>query len=602
MLERLSERVAATGSIQGEGIANLLGRPPFDPLTLVLRESGQNIWDARDRVGVDGGRPPRMLVRVRTLDVRQAGVLQRLIESGEDAEDEPGETNALSACLARCGPIRVLEICDFGTVGLDGGTDPQMAISRFVKFFFDFGNAHVETGDGGTYGYGRSSLYLAGKSNAILVDTLVGAGGEERRFMGARIGNSYQRTIDGKPVRFTGRHFWGKVDRAGSVEPVRGRAAAALANALGMPERAEGGNGTTILIPWPDLPADGAGERIADILLHNLWPKLVSKSGPKAMHIDVEEEGEPIPVADPVRHPVYNLFSSALLTARTRDPAKGAEEMKVRRTKVTGNLAFAEAVRRPVLDTSVDLEKRPERAFDGPVRHVALMRPSELVVRYVEFSGMREEAEWAGVFLCSEEPTVLRAFASAEPPAHDDWVPDRLSGPEATLVRVTVRKRIPEAVRQRFGVPFVDGTVSDGTDVSLAAAADRFSERFIAGDGSAPGDTGGGGGGGGGSVPIIRAPVFSRLRAEGGRRIAEFKIPVAGATDVKVRGVVAVEGADDERLPAGMRPPEILGWVTPAGERVPGATCSLDQTGSFLMEVEFGGDYAIVVRCEPVEE
>ena len=43
MLERLSERVGTTGSIQGEGIANLLGRPPFDPLTLVLRESGQNI-------------------------------------------------------------------------------------------------------------------------------------------------------------------------------------------------------------------------------------------------------------------------------------------------------------------------------------------------------------------------------------------------------------------------------------------------------------------------------------------------------------------------------------------------------------------------------
>src|SRR3546814_10439966 len=50
MLERLSERVGTTGSIQGEGIANLLGRPPFDPLTLVLRESGQNIWDARSRM------------------------------------------------------------------------------------------------------------------------------------------------------------------------------------------------------------------------------------------------------------------------------------------------------------------------------------------------------------------------------------------------------------------------------------------------------------------------------------------------------------------------------------------------------------------------
>src|SRR3546814_19764434 len=101
------------------------------------------------------------------------------------------------------------------------------------------------TGDGGTYGYGRSSLYLAGKSRTILVDTLTSKG--ERRFMGARIGNSYQREINGRPVRFTGRHFWGKVSEVRGVEPVRGRSAASLARALGMPERLEGDRGTTLL-------------------------------------------------------------------------------------------------------------------------------------------------------------------------------------------------------------------------------------------------------------------------------------------------------------------------------------------------------------------
>src|SRR3546814_13701295 len=117
---------------------------------------------------------PRMLVRIRTLDQRQAGVLQRLIESGDDCEDEPLETNALRECLARHDQVRVLEICDFGTTGLDGETDPQSAISRFVKFFFDFGNSHVDTGDGGTYGYGRSSLYLAGKSRTRSEERRVG--------------------------------------------------------------------------------------------------------------------------------------------------------------------------------------------------------------------------------------------------------------------------------------------------------------------------------------------------------------------------------------------------------------------------------------------
>src|SRR3546814_16383036 len=90
------------------------------------------------------------------------------------------------------------------------------------------------------------------------------------------------------------------------------------------------------------------------------------------------------------------LFASALLTARTRDAAKGAEAMKVYRTRVAGHLAFAESVGRPRTEVTQDVGDRPERIFDGPVRHVALMRPSELVVRSVEFPGMREESDWAG--------------------------------------------------------------------------------------------------------------------------------------------------------------------------------------------------------------
>jgi len=600
MLERLSERVGTTGSIQGEGIANLLGRPPFDPLTLVLRESGQNIWDARSRMEEDSQEVPRMLVRVRTLDQRQAGVLQRLIESGDDCEDEPRETNALRDCLARHDQVRVLEICDFGTTGLDGETDPQSAVSRFVKFFFDFGNSHVDTGDGGTYGYGRSSLYLAGKSRTILVDTLISEG--ERRFMGARIGNSYQREINGRPVRFTGRHFWGKVSEVSCVEPVRGRSAAGLARALGMPERFEGDSGTTILIPWAELVKEDSGSRIADILLHNLWPKLVSKRGPKAMRIEVEEEGVPVPVPDPGRHPVYGLFASALLTARTRDTAKGAEAMRVYRTRVAGHLAFAESAGRPRTEVVQDVGDRPERIFDGPVRHVALMRPSELVVRYVEFPGMREESDWAGVFLSSEDESALRAFASSEPPAHDDWVPDRLRGADATLVRVTVRKRIPEAVRQRFGVVPVSDLPIGEAENSLAAAADRFSERFIAGDGSAPGHAGSGGSGGGGGGSGFKPPTFARLRAEGGRRFALFKTALSNnGSTIELRGHAEVEGAGKEGLPSGMQAPRVVGWLTPAGERIESDTCRLDQSGEYLMEVEFRGDYAINVRCEPVE-
>ena len=42
-----SETFAGSGGIAGEGALNLLGRPPIDPLTVMLREAVQNSWDAR---------------------------------------------------------------------------------------------------------------------------------------------------------------------------------------------------------------------------------------------------------------------------------------------------------------------------------------------------------------------------------------------------------------------------------------------------------------------------------------------------------------------------------------------------------------------------
>src|SRR3546814_14365539 len=126
---------------------------------------------------------------------------------------------------------------------------------------------------------------------------------------------------------------------------------------------------------------------------------------------------------------------------------------------------------------------------------------------------MREESDWAGVFLSSEDESALRAFASFEPPAHDDWVPDRLRGAAATLVRVTVRKRIPEAVRQRFGVVPLSNFPGGEAENSLAAAADRFSERSIAGAGGAPGNAGSDGRGGSGGDPGSKPPNCIRVGA-----------------------------------------------------------------------------------------
>src|SRR3546814_14672770 len=70
---------------------------------------------------------------------------------------------------------------------------------------------------------------------------------------------------------------------------------------------------------------------------------------------------------------------------------------------------------------------------------------------------------------------------------------------------------------------------------------------------------------------------------------------------IDLRGHAEVEGAGKEGLPSGMQAPRVVGWLTPAGERIESDTCRMDQSGEYLMEIEFLGEYAINVRCEPVE-
>ena len=46
-LDMQAEEYVATGNIASEGMRNQLGRPRLDRLSLLVRESAQNAWDAK---------------------------------------------------------------------------------------------------------------------------------------------------------------------------------------------------------------------------------------------------------------------------------------------------------------------------------------------------------------------------------------------------------------------------------------------------------------------------------------------------------------------------------------------------------------------------
>src|SRR5690606_36273999 len=122
-----------------------------------------------------------------------------------------------------------------------------------------------------------------------------------------------------------------------------------------------------------------------------------------------------------------------------------------------------------------------ESLFPSRSCHIAVMRPVELVVRYYEGDPLPDErTEWAGVFVTSTEAEVERAFAEAEPPAHDDWQPDMMAkGPARTYVRVAIKE-----IRRRakeVGAAASAEMNAAGSGESLAAVAQRLGSLLDSG-------------------------------------------------------------------------------------------------------------------------
>lgn len=626
IMKQISEKVL-TGGLVGQGVENLLGRPRLAPLALVLRESVQNSWDARKR---KGRAKLRFAIRVRDLSTAEEKAFRRIF--GQERAQEPPTTNGLEKELGKKQPIRVLELADFGTTGLSGQTRPDQpskeGTSRFVNFMFDFGRAHEESGDGGTYGFGRSSLYAAGRASLILVDSLSDDSGEsERRLMACRIGPSFEVSSGwGARGRYSGRHFWGR--ESGPVpQPLVGREAEKVSEQLGLPSRtAAAQSGTTVLIPWPVAEFDDAAE-IERMLLYHLWPKMVSAPGRSPVDFTIEVNGKKHPVRDPGATEEYRLFVRALELARSGQPGPGVEVIStLRPIHRTGYLGVAEGiVRVPPPLTRTESEDDDDAGVPSTaLNRVALMRPSELVVRYLPVNGTERVGQsWAGVFICEDEPLVRTAFALSEPPAHDDWVSDRLKDrTKRYIVKKTRESLIPDGVRRALGVAVAGprGDVPDGP--SLAGVSARFSATFLSGDGQGAanasdsgsgagavgrGNAAAGSGGAGGRQRRARVsqPELLRLDARAGVTLAVFGVRVLGSARERVRlralPAIHAEGELDVVL-ASLEAPVVSDWRGGVGR---GEECVVEIPDGAQQDVEievvFRGDYGLTLDCVVVE-
>ena len=315
-----SEPYGSTGNM-GPNSLRLLGTPALDPLHALVRESVQNIADAA-RLGV----PARVLFRIRTLgDTERTAMRERVLAHLPEEEDSRGR---LQTFLEREHPA-VLEICDFGTVGLGGPTRADRVpgngeTADFVNFLWNVGSLRDVPDGGGTYGFGKAALYRASRCSTILVDSLVTGGGDRgHRLIASHIGESFSSAQGGVLRPYTGRHWWGVRSHDGTghfLEPLFDIAARELAAALGMPVRTATESGTTIMILDFDLegiPVETVGWRLVETLLWNFWPRMLDTT-PAERRLDcrVEVNGRSLTVPEPEQTAPLNLFAKAMTAAR----------------------------------------------------------------------------------------------------------------------------------------------------------------------------------------------------------------------------------------------------------------------------------------------
>ena len=486
-LDLYSEPFAKTGNMNAGGIRRLLGRPALGSLQTFVREGIQNSLDAT--VG-DQGITVRF--RVRTLTRAQHDALRDVVLINRPHAGADATGDELDVSLAKP-HVRVLELCDFGTEGLSGPTDADAPRdggepTNFVDFLRNVGSARDTYQGGGTYGFGKSSLYEMSHCATIVVDSQTTSGGHPiRRFMASHLGAAFDgMSRKGGRSRFTGRHWWGVLDGQEPIEPVTGDAAREVAHALGMLSRSAVDTGTSILIVDPVMNGDGVEsmpDDIVEAVLWNFWPRMAASTpAARSLRVEVELDGDRVPVPAPEDFPPLDLFAAAIGKHRTK-----SEDLQpiwcLRPQKQIGALA----VQRGLCADRCGPALRDASIIPKQAHHIALMRPVELVVRYVEGEPLADPRfEWAGVFICSDDDEVESAFADAEPPAHDDWVPENLpKGRAKTFVRLALR-RLEEIARPVRNPAGAEPNLA-GSGPSLAATAAKMGQFLSTTPAAGPG-------------------------------------------------------------------------------------------------------------------
>lgn len=427
-------------------------------LELLVRETLQNSWDARD-----DGWTPAYGVRVYRMENDVKEILREKIFT-----DLPASLSDLSDCL-QSPDVHAIEIFDRGTVGLNGPYRASEVArdgekNNFNSFVFDIGSTKSSERSGGTFGFGKTASFEVSSAHSVVYWSrcLTQDDSVEHRLIACALHDEYE---EGN-ARYTGAHWWGDPDDD-DIIPLRGEAAAAIGERIfrthfGDTSEGEPETGTSILILDPvitvgidddldervpvrtDEHAAALIQQVSDATAHSAWPKVVPNGEEsRPMIVELYENRVEKPVVDLALNQ-YGHFASALNSIRQRQGqleddyavslpvgtvrsqcypitlsprgqmrSKKKELFGKRTDNTIGHLFLIESA---ALDTQVE--------SNAPKNALCLMRSeAELVVNYDPLVETESGVlQWHGVF--KPTPECDGHFSASEPPTHDRWTPD----------------------------------------------------------------------------------------------------------------------------------------------------------------------------------
>ena len=468
-----SEPFRRDGNISAEGASKLLGRPSLSPLELLLRETLQNSWDASLGENND---VPSFKIRIRKLNENEKLKFESFFSDLPSIEANESIHKGLKEFFKKPNQF-VLEICDFGTRGLGGPFSASESLSEFesndfVNFVKNIGSPRDIQLGGGTYGFGKSSLFKMSKCNTLLIETLTkNKNNYQNRMIGYALGSEYN--LDGK--RFTGRHWWGvksdSKEEPESVDPLVDDNAKIYAKEMGlMPRYNRSRTGTSLIILDPNLedlednsqnqlplinPEDNdylckkLMLRIQEILLWHAWPKFTPNDDevlPMKCTISIFDKTKKLP--DPRYIAPFDLLANSLNKARKKEE----EIFSQRPKKLLGHLGVQKCSYDSLADQRFRNLLGDDSLIPDKLAHFALLRPAELVVKYLTRNLEEGQDQWGGVFICSDNKEIEKSFARSEPPSHDDWNPQSLEDNyQRTFVNQALTK-IKEKIKVLSGI------------------------------------------------------------------------------------------------------------------------------------------------------